>query len=89
MNPTRILSIVSLLFVGVLIALLHSSARAAQPEEAAADRIRAAYILKFLEYVEWPEALFSDAAAPFVIGVNGAEYIANELARLAPTRTSG
>jgi hypothetical protein len=89
MNATRILRIVSVLFVGVLISLFLSSARAAQLDEAAADRIRAAYILKFLEYVEWPEALFSDAAAPYVIGVNGAEYVANELARLAPTRTSG
>jgi YfiR/HmsC-like len=88
-NATRILRIVSVLFVGVLISLFLSSARAAQLDEAAADRVRAAYILKFLEYVQWPEALFSDAAAPFVIGVNGAEYVANELARLAPTRTSG
>lgn len=89
MSARRALHIVSVLLASIVISLLQCAPSAAQADDTAADRIRAAYVLKFLEYVEWPERLFSDAAAPYVIGVTGSDYVANELARLAPTRTSG
>lgn len=71
-----------------LFVLLPASGAAQDADDISADRVRAAYILKFLEYVEWPGAAFSDATAPFVIGVTDWDYVANELARLAPARTS-
>ncbi len=80
----------SLLLACALLSLVQGASWAAPATDTvAADRIRAAYILKFLEYVEWPETLFADTAAPYVIGVTGSGYVADELARLAPTRTSG
>jgi len=79
----------SVVTISLLVSLLQCASSAAQSDETAADRIRAAYILKFLEYVEWPDRLFPDAAAPYVVGVAGSEYVASELTRLAPTRTSG
>lgn len=71
-----------------LLMLMPASGIAQDDDDIAADRIRAAYILKFLEYVEWPGTAFPDATAPYVIGVTEWDYVANELARLAPARTS-
>ena len=72
-----------------LLLLMPAQGIAQDADDISADRIRAAYILKFLEYVEWPATAFSDATAPYVIGVTEWDYVANELARLAPARTSG
>ena len=48
--------------------------------------VKAAYLYKFLNYVDWPETAFADERAPYVIGVHGADDIALELAKLATTR---
>lgn len=48
--------------------------------------IKAAYLYKFLAFVEWPEQSFASADAPIIIGVVAADSIAEELELLLPER---
>ncbi|CAN5124027.1 hypothetical protein BH11PSE11_BH11PSE11_24310 [soil metagenome] len=50
------------------------------------DRVKAASLHKFLNYVDWPPAAFAATDSPYVIGVVNAEDIAEELTRLAANR---
>ena len=51
-----------------------------------AAQVKAAYIYRFAEHIEWPPAAFADPAAPLVIGVVDAEQVAAELNQLRLTR---
>lgn len=56
------------------------------PPTAASERsVKAAYIYRFLPYVEWPSAALS-AGSPLVIGVVGADDVAVELEQLVRNR---
>lgn len=57
----------------------------ADPSRVAAQ-VKAAYIYRFAEHIEWPPAAFADPAAPLVIGVVDAEQVAAELNQLRLTR---
>lgn len=60
----------------------------AQDDPSALERrVKAAFIYKFADYVDWPEGTFPRPAAPVTIGVSGDEQVANELAQLAVSRT--
>jgi hypothetical protein len=49
--------------------------------------VKAAFLFKFPAYVQWPEAAFSAADAPFVIGVTGSEPMMQELQQISSGRT--
>lgn len=66
----------------LIMAVLGSVARAAEPHSAAA--IKAAYLVRFAGYVRWPDA--SEVGHAFLIDVVGASDIARELRRLLPGR---
>ncbi len=51
------------------------------------QRIKAAFLFKFGGYVEWPERVFARSDSPLVIGVAGADVLAEELSRIASGRT--
>jgi hypothetical protein len=51
-----------------------------------ADEVKAAYIHKLPGYVEWPPAAFSTAESPLLIGVLGADGVAEALGRIAAGR---
>lgn len=54
---------------------------------AAAERsVKAAYIYRFLPYVEWPADAFERPSSPIVIGVIGADDVAAELEAMLPGR---
>jgi hypothetical protein len=63
--------------IALLVALAApwASAQAPGPE----TRIKAAFLYKFAEYVEWPANAFATAASPLVIGVADADPLALEL----------
>ncbi|WP_461481299.1 YfiR family protein [Porticoccus sp.] len=42
-------------------------------------RVKAAFLFKFCNYIEWPRDTFSSAEAPLVIAVMGADSLAGEL----------
>lgn len=58
------------LLFGVLMGLTPSFARAELEHE-----VKAAYLFKFLSYVEWPPSALGDEKAPIVIGVLNAEEV--------------
>lgn len=51
--------------------------------------VKAAFLYKFLGYVEFPASAFADPAAPVVLGVIGSEAMAAELVRIVTGRTVG
>lgn len=42
-------------------------------------RLKAAFIYKFAQYIEWPADAFASPAAPLIVGIVGADSIAEEL----------
>jgi hypothetical protein len=61
-------------------------ARADGAATVAEYQIKAAFLVKFLGFVEWPAGAFERADAPFVIGVLGARTVGEELGHLTPTQ---
>lgn len=57
----------------------------ADPARVAAQ-VKAAYIYRFAEHIEWPPAAFADPAAPLAIAVVDADQVAAELNQLRLTR---
>jgi len=51
------------------------------------QRVKAAFLFKFGGYVEWPGSAFPRADSPFVIGVAGADVLAEELSKVVAGRT--
>lgn len=52
-------------------------------------QVKAAFLYKFLAFVEWPPAALRDGDSPIVVGVLGAEPLAEELSRVVASRSSG
>ncbi len=60
---------------------------AAQPVAARSEyQIKAAYLFKFLGFVEWPPQAFDSPQAPLAVGVLGADPLADELAAIVSSR---
>jgi hypothetical protein len=59
----------------------------AQTTEASEEKVKAVYLYKFLNYVEWPASAFTGPAAPYQIGVIGDDLVANELAGIIAGKT--
>jgi hypothetical protein len=71
----------------VLLCLVSSILHAAQTEERVLEqRVKAAYIYRFIEFVTWPEL---PAEGPLVIGVIGSDVITEELRRISASRATG
>jgi hypothetical protein len=78
------------LCIGLSAAGCYSAAQAAPSDGGAAtveQRVKAASLYKFLGYVEWPPASFATPGSPYVIGVVGADDIADELSRISAGRS--
>jgi hypothetical protein len=61
---------------------------AADAGEAALElRVKAVFVSKFAAYVEWPASAFGDPGSPIVIGVAGADPLADELEQAVAGRT--
>jgi len=59
-------------------------ARADGSATVAEYRIKAAFLFKFLAFVDWPPAAFDRSDAPIVIGVLGARTVGEELGQVVP-----
>jgi hypothetical protein len=60
---------------------------AAQPAAARSEyQIKAAYLFKFLGFVEWPQQAFDGPHTPLAVGVLGADPLAEELAAIVGSR---
>jgi hypothetical protein len=72
-------AIASLCFT-VLAAVMPTATTPSDSSAALELRVKAAFLLKFCGYVDWPSNSFADAASPLVIGVAGSDALASELA---------
>ena len=71
-------------------ALLASPGAIGQARAPATERgVKAAFLYKFLDYVEWPAGTFARPDQPLVIGVLGADDLQSELADAVRGRTVG
>lgn len=50
------------------------------------SRVKAAFIYKFVDYVEWPDTAFAQPNTPVTIAVIGADTVAAELAQVVEGR---
>ncbi|SRR5258708_370415 len=76
----RLLLWCAALATGVVAAPAHAQ------REAPESSVKAAFLYKFANYIEWPPNAFAAPSAPLVIGVAGAEEIATDLERITPGR---
>ncbi len=53
------------------------------------QRVKAAYLFKFAGFVEWPEGSFERADSALVIGIAGADQLADQLALMVAGRSIG
>ena len=63
------------------------AALAQQDSRAAEVQIKAAFLYKFGDFVQWPPVAFGRPDAPFAIGVMGADELAAALEQLVVNRT--
>ncbi len=61
-------------------------AQGSDPATPIERQVKAAYIYKFANFVEWPDGIFARSDTPLVIGVAGADAIADELERVAASQ---
>ncbi len=73
-----------LLGLSLLLAAAATAQTAPLPPE---YRIKAAFLYKFLGYVEWPATALGPPGAPFVIGVVGPVAVVEELRRVTSGQT--
>jgi hypothetical protein len=85
--PRRIARLRRALAGCLALAALAFGAAVCVAEEALEASVKAAYLYKFLAYVDWPPPAFASADAPQVIGVMGSEEILAELQRLVAGRS--
>ena len=74
--------------LAVALALLvgSSCARAESDTTIAEYRIKAAFLFKFVGFIDWPPATFDRADAPFTIGVLGGAALGHELEQIVAGR---
>lgn len=82
-----------LMLTGCVLGMLLAPCARAQVHSAGAvsteERLKAAYLFKFRHYVEWPAQARPAAGTDYVIGVVGADEIADELIKIAAVREAG
>ena len=47
------------------------------------DKMRAAFIIRFVLFVDWPRTAFESDSSPYIIGAAGSQRVFRELSRLA------
>lgn len=89
MNPAPAGALVRIAHLLAALALLLAAlaAGAAEPPRAAEAQVKATFVYKFGDYVEWPAGSLPPGDGVLRIGVFGAEALAGELERLMQGRT--
>lgn len=86
---TRILSALArLALVGWLVAwALPATAAQVEAERAIEQRVKAAFLYRFTEFVTWPETAYARPDSPFVMVVAGPEGVADNLRTITTGRS--
>lgn len=85
-TPAALVRLLRAIALGVLLAAGWSGVVAQSEEEASETRVKAAFLYKFGGYIEWPASAFGRPDAPFMIGVLGADELADALTQIAAGR---
>lgn len=72
-----------------ILAFVASALAGAQSPAPLERAVKAAFVYKFIAYVDWPATAFESPDAPFVIGVLGSDAIAEELRQIVAGRAVG
>ena len=72
-----------------ILALAVGATAIAQPHASLERAVKAAFVYKFLAYVDWPAYAFEPPGGPLIVGVLGADDVAGELAQIASVRVVG
>jgi len=72
----------------LVVASVQPGIAAAQILSAPADQVKAAYLYRFVNYIDWPDTAFANPSSPLVIGVAGADAVYAELGRVLAGRTA-
>ena len=75
-----------MLMLSLALSLALSSSAMAQ-RGAELNRLKAAFIFQFTNFVEWPDDAFKDESSPFVIGVVGNDTVRDILERAVQPKT--
>lgn len=89
MTRSYTLRFVLMALAWLLLSAFYGSSQADDKPEDIARQIKAAYIFKFANYIEWPANSFEAPDSPIVIGVVGADRLAQELTRISANRLIG
>lgn len=93
LTRARLLRLATGLAAGTLLGGRPVAAQAQAPVQpviqATEAEIKAAYLLRFMGFVEWPDAAFPSPDAPLRMGVLDADLIAEELTSMARGRLLG
>jgi len=73
------------IFAVLMFALASFGVSVAHAAQFSVDAVKAAYLFRFAQYVEWPQSPSADS--PFVIAISGAEEVAVHLEHLLPGMT--
>ena len=89
LTRARLLRLASGLAAGAVLGGRSGSVLAQGVLQATEAEIKAAYLLRFMGFVEWPDAAFASPDAPLRMGVLDADQVAAELASMARGRLLG
>lgn len=77
-------------FAGVVLGLLATAAAGApRQEEVPEYKVKAAFLVNFVRYAEWPAKAFADPADPFVVAVLGTDPFGEHLDSAFKGRKAG
>jgi hypothetical protein len=77
---------VSILRLALLCLLLLGGQARGQPSPPSEYQVKAAFVLNFAKFVEWPATAFPGPSAPLVIGILGQNPFQDDLARMVANR---
>jgi hypothetical protein len=72
--------------LAVLLFFIATNSHAAPTVQSSEHAVKAAYILHFSAFVEWPASSFPEADSPLFIGVLGDDDLARDLAKISSNR---
>jgi hypothetical protein len=75
------------LLLALAFALAPAGAAAQDEARPAEVRVKAAFLYKFCDFIEWPPGAFAAPDSAFTIGVMGADALADELAQVVAQRS--
>jgi len=71
------------------LAPVRASAAQSESERALERRVKAAFLYRFTEFVNWPDSAYSRPDSPFIIVIVGADALADEVRQITVGRTVG